>query len=749
MAENRESVILDVKLDAAKVAEDIAELTKSTAELKKRQQELNAEIKAGNDVDGQYSNELKQVKDQLALNEKQSKGLAAITKLLNDETRKYGTSLNDERQKLADMQKAYDQLDKEQRESKGGKEFLQAIKEQSDAVKGMEEATGRAQRNVGNYADALKTAGVGVDGFVGKMKAFLANPWAIIIGAIVTAVKGLVDAFKRSEDRMKEFRQAFAPLKAVVDVVQQVFDQLAKSLSGVVMGSLQKVTEGVRWLFSALDKLGKKMLNKDFGLSAQFEAAAENSKKATDAEQKYIEHKRRMIETEALAEKQVAELRDKAVQKDKYTAEERVKFIEQAIDLERKQSAERVRLAKERLAYLEAEANRAENDAAANDELAEARAGVTRAQTDFFNKTRELNSQIIAFKQEELSQIKQNASEEQKEIKETEKVSKASLDYRLQVQLTALGKDKEYSKEALDIHLKYYDDLLALYVKDSAEYLNTLQAKEKYQREFEDKRAEFEEKAQEFLQKYHNVDELQTQYDTELRMLDDYHSQALISEEQYQEGRNAIDNKYDELRKHRLNMSVKMLADAFSQMGDAIGQYAEDNENAAKAQKAFAVSGIVLNQAQAISEGALAIAKGVESAAGVPFPANIPAIIAVVAQVSALVAGVMSSIAQAKQIIGGADAGNFATGGVVGGSSYTGDKIIAHVNSGEGIYTQGQANNILQEVANNPARGGFDYGQLADVLASAVAAQPAPVVVYTELQEFGQKVSTFNEFAKI
>ena len=747
--ENRESIILDVKLDAAKVAEDIAELTRSTVELKKRQQELNAEIKAGNDTNGQYENELKQVKDQLAWNEKQSKGLAATTKLLNEETRKYGTSLNDERQKLADMQKAYDQLDKEQRESKGGKAFLQAIKEQSDAVKGMEEATGRAQRNVGNYADALKTAGVGVDGFVGKMKAFLANPWAILIGAIVTAVKGLVDAFKRSEDRMKEFRQAFAPLKAVVDVVQQVFDQLAKSLSGVVMGSLQKVTEGVRWLFSALDKLGKRMLNKDFGLSAQFEAAAENSKKATDAEQKYIEHKRRMIESDALAEKQVAELRDKAAQKDKYTAEERIKFIEQAIEIERKQSAERVRLAKERLAYLEAEGNRAENDAAANDELAEARADVTRAQTDFFKTTKELNSQIIAFKQEELSQIKQNNAEEQKEIKETEKVSKASLDYRLQVQLTALGKDKEYSKDALDIHLKYYDDLLALYVKDSAEYLNALHAKEKYQREFEEKRQEFKEKAQAFLAQYNGVDKMQEQYDTELRMLDDYHSLGLISEEQYQSGRDAIDKKYDVLRKQRLNMATKSLADSFAQMGDAIGQYAEDNENAAKAQKAFAVSGIVLNQAQAISEGALAIAKGVKSAAGMPFPTNVPAIIAVVAQISALVAGVMSSIAQAKQLVGQADAGKFATGGVVGGSSYSGDKLIAHVNSGEGIYTNTQANNILQEVANNPARGGIDYELLGETMAAAVAAQPAPVVVYTELQEFGQKVSTFNEFAKI
>ena len=319
----------------------------------------------------------------------------------------------------------------------------------------------------------------------------------------------------------------------------------------------------------------------------------------------------------------------------------------------------------------------------------------------------------------------------------------------MQVQLTALGKDKEYSKEALDIHLKYYDDLLAIYVKDSAEYLNALQAKEKYQREFEEKREEFEEKAQAFLAQYNDVDKMQEQFDAELRMLDDYHSQGLISEEQYQSARDAIDTKYDRLRKQRLNMATKSLADAFSQMGDAIGQYAEDNEAAAQAQKAFAVSGVVLNQAQAISEGALAIAKGVESAAGVPFPANIPAIIAITAQIAALVAGVMSSIGQAKSILGQADAGKFATGGVVGGSSYSGDKLIAHVNSGEGIYTNTQANNILQEVANNPARGGIDYELLGETLAAAVAAQPAPVVVYTELQEFGQKVSTFNEIAKI
>ena len=95
------------------------------------------------------------------------------------------------------------------------------------------------------------------------------------------------------------------------------------------------------------------------------------------------------------------------------------------------------------------------------------------------------------------------------------------------------------------------------------------------------------------------------------------------------------------------------------------------------------------------------------------------------------------------------DAGKYAEGGTVPGTSYTGDKLIAHVNSGEGIYTGTQANNLLQEIANNPARGGFDYSAMAEAMAVAVAAQPAPVVVYSELQEFGQKVSTFNEIASV
>jgi hypothetical protein len=114
------------------------------------------------------------------------------------------------------------------------------------------------------------------------------------------------------------------------------------------------------------------------------------------------------------------------------------------------------------------------------------------------------------------------------------------------------------------------------------------------------------------------------------------------------------------------------------------------------------------------------------------------------------IGSIASTIAQAKQLMastGNKDAGKFATGGVVGGSSYSGDKLIAHVNSGEGIYTGTQANNLLQEIANNPVRGGYE--QMAGALADAVAALPAPVMVLKELQDFEQEVSTFNEIASV
>lgn len=76
---------------------------------------------------------------------------------------------------------------------------------------------------------------------------------------------------------------------------------------------------------------------------------------------------------------------------------------------------------------------------------------------------------------------------------------------------------------------------------------------------------------------------------------------------------------------------------------------------------------------------ALATAEATTQAAKYPFPANIAAIATIVATI----ASVFSSLPK------------FAEGGVVGGSSYFGDKLIARVNSGETILTKKQTARAL------------------------------------------------------
>ena len=192
--------------------------------------------------------------------------------------------------------------------------------------------------------------------------------------------------------------------------------------------------------------------------------------------------------------------------------------------------------------------------------------------------------------------------------------------------------------------------------------------------------------------------------------------------------------------------AVNNIGDGFSAMGDLFGDFAEQSQLAADAQKAFSLIGIITNQAASISAGALAISEGVASAAELPFPANIPAIISITAQITALLAGVASSIAQAKQVFAQANAQKFEHGGIVEGTSYTGDHVPVWANSRE-MFLNMKQQTALYDAINGQGDGslGFNY----EMMAAAVAAQPAPVVVYKELQEFGDKVATFNELASI
>lgn len=137
----------------------------------------------------------------------------------------------------------------------------------------------------------------------------------------------------------------------------------------------------------------------------------------------------------------------------------------------------------------------------------------------------------------------------------------------------------------------------------------------------------------------------------------------------------------EEKKVEDMNTALSATADIFGNLGSIAGASGEDFLAAS-----FSMMG---NIAQMILQlQALTTAQGVSSASKLPFPANLAAIATVVATI----ASVFSSLPK------------FAEGGVVGGSSFFGDKLIARVNSGETILTPKMAARALSMMDGNNVR---------------------------------------------
>lgn len=147
------------------------------------------------------------------------------------------------------------------------------------------------------------------------------------------------------------------------------------------------------------------------------------------------------------------------------------------------------------------------------------------------------------------------------------------------------------------------------------------------------------------------------------------------------------------------NMVVSSSVSVLSALGDALAN--SEDESAKKAAAwidVFSTIGagvqsyISIMQAAIATDEAYAMAKATGQAAMLPFPANIAAIATVVATLTSVIAKI-NSIRKS--------AGKFAEGGIVGGTSYSGDKLFAMVNSGEMILNKRQQSNLGNMLGNN------------------------------------------------
>lgn len=854
MAESTETILLDVQLDASKVRLELDALLKNLGELRAQQEANNEKFKDGKISFEQYEAESKRLREEISILTKEEKGLLAQIKILEKGTEAYSNTLNGQRALLNDMLKSFDSLTESERQNeKVGGALQKAIEQQTEKVSELEEATGRHQRNVGNYPSALKPAiGVlekfgisiedlqnkGVKSFanIGKSvkalgKAFLTPPVAVIVVAVAAIMKVfelLSDAFRRNDEASTRMQRALAALEPIGTLIAKVFDKVAEGIVNVV----EKLSKGAEKIISFVARL--------FKMDDAYKAASKSAKELVTAQDDLEEAERKFTINQAKRQRDIAKL-NAEVKKTNDPAE-RKNLLDKIQTLEKQSLQAEVNIAAERLRILKADAKkrRDTSDETAN-AIADAEARLYDAQTRYYDGIAALNRQynkaekqqaadskktsderieltkeeieirkqlneaiILAYKdenekkialarlegQEEIEVLKRklasekNLTEQAKnDLAELIRLKQAKLDEDIDKMIDDAARERASKRAQLDEReIDANIESLKTRIK-SIEDAQTEAEEDAKNRGFERVRESSDELVQlriELLQAESQliIDELVQRMDAELAQLVEgseqynevsaYYKGLIYEQEQklqtgitelYAEENNARlkdVEKWKKKYKDNLYEAADQASNAFGAMSDLLSNFSDENEKAGAAAKAFALIQIITDEAKSIAHTAEAIAAavaGASEAAAATGPAAPIALAAYIAEMVGLVvgavAGVAATIASAKQILSEAnDAGKFASGGIVGGTSYTGDKLIAHVNSGEGIFTTKQQQRLF-DIANGESLGGFNYETFAESVAAAVSAQPAPVVVLKELRDAQDRVSTINEIAKI
>lgn len=783
-----------LEVDTTQAADALGRVNKTIAELRQQNAEMKKELKQGGGDWAEYSKKI-------AENEKAIKLLTGDQKALTGQlqteqgvlTQTTG-SYEELNASLNQMIREYKSLSAAQRESAQGKELLKSISETDSKLKQLDADMGSFHRNVGNYPSALAPlegilsklgltandlskgglkalqGGIANTGksFVAFGKTLLTTPlgWLLAaVTAVVAILAKLRDAIKKNDDAGTAFARLFASFDPILKMLNKGFERVAEAL-GKVAG----------WLADVIAKFSDEV------------AAAQEVVTATDnLEEKEREYKEQTAKNEA----EISRLKVQAAEKEKYTTKERIGFMEQAIEKEKDNLRMTKELAEERLRLLQEEADRtADTSDEMKNKLADARIAVTNADKEYNDGIRRLSASLSSFRKDEADDAKAAAdavqqANERKLESDREYVRTAREISRMAEDL-AVSMVKDESERRMRIlgvrHKREIEDLKERLATDKTLTQESRAELEKYIIDREKQQAEEREQladelAEERIQKEieriqtygeetakareennaAELEQLQERLDAELQIL--VENEELTAEEKVRI-RTELDARLAELADARMELeeqeaqkvkdeqakirsyymaSAQSAGAVFGEISDILKEFGKNNKEVSKASKAFAIMQIAISEAMNIANTAKAISSAVagatEAAAstGVAAPFTAPLFIAeMTAAVLGGVAGTAASIKQALSLVN-----KYETGGIVGGTSYTGDNVTARVNSGEMILNREQQARLF-DIANGGQA--MNYEAMTTAMIAAVSAMPAPVLQYTEFESFTEDV---------
>lgn len=711
---NNEQIIVDVGFDA--LIESLRHLTKEyeiqTAVLK----DMKEKGEETSDAYIKLSQEMKVTKQSISGVEKEMQNEIKIQQANEG-------SLVQLRAQLANLNKQYDSMSGFERMGTAGEELRKKIKALSDNISGLEANTGRYQRNVGNYKSALeglsggfKAAGLSTQGLDKSLKLLNANPIILFITAIVAIVRQLIQSFKGNEEATMALKQAFSAFNPIIDAAKRGLETMAKVITSVVTVAVNGLTSAIGWLLDKVQDIGN-FFGADWHMGDNFRAGVTAARELQEAENQYIIAKRKWSIESARIDKEVAELREKASDKENYNAQQRLAFLDQAIALETKKAETEKQLAQQYLNNLRLEAQRSANDAAMNEKLAEAERAVIEADTRLAETKRSLNEQ------------------RQQAVNEINNVTTATVrnTQAIQDNTAALEQQqKEYYDKTVSEMQKAEDALNAIIIDAFAKRRaieNTA-----YQRKHDELVANLEAERE----AHGEGTALYNAYNLQLEALEEQHAMTMAQIKADEDAKEAEINRAKEEDAAKTAERIKQIeksryeysAQIAGGLSDLMESVAGDNKEMVKASKIVALAEVAIKQGVAIAEAVAA------SAAGDPYTYALR----VASAIASTVAAMASAIASINK------ASSFETGGVIGGyrgATMGADNTYIHARQGEMVLNAEQQRQLF-EVAN----GGYSPNMIAQ-LAAAIREMPAPVLDYQEFTTFQKRVVQMTENAKL